>query len=490
MRPWRRETTFKLLALSLPVIAWLLVDTGLRLAGALPPDDPLVFFSRTFEPSFSPFVPTDDAHLSIRPDWVSDGNGLRDVRGQRPGRIFLLPGFRPSRIAAEKPGGTVRIFVLGGSTTFGLGVGPDDAFAALVGHALEAELPDREVEVVNLGCPGWASGRVANLLARVLDLEPDLVIVYSGHNEMLAGPSGEEAPTDTGEKMTATALSYSPILGWAQHFVSRWRRGRAYDVLAEEAAALEAGRIPVHDPTLLSGEVPSLPEAEYLETSEARYRENLQTMVERSETAGVPLLLVLPVANWSTPPALSAHREGFTNEGIFQTMLGQAQAAIVEQRLLDAIPLLDEAIRISPQYAMAHYWRGSALKLTGEPEKAFASFQWAVDLDARTHRITSRLEKALMETATATDTPWIDLRPLFWQQLRSTPAEELFFDHCHPTRFGHRLIAERLAGVALEMLGRTKGPTPEGMGAGKGKVSRRMTRSSYSIPNEISIDQI
>ena len=90
-----------LLALTLALLA--LADLGLRAAGALPPDDPLLFFASTRAPEVDPFIEVGGGRVAVRPDWVNDGEGLRGRRGQRAGRQFLYPGFRPAELARVKP---------------------------------------------------------------------------------------------------------------------------------------------------------------------------------------------------------------------------------------------------------------------------------------------------------------------------------------------------------------------------------------------------
>lgn len=86
-------------------------------------------------------------------------------------------GFRGrDEISTEKPAGEFRIFLVGDSSTFGLGV-PDDA---TYGHVLEGELrrlTGRQVRVINSGCPGHTSLEGLALLKDPgLALKPDLVV--------------------------------------------------------------------------------------------------------------------------------------------------------------------------------------------------------------------------------------------------------------------------------------------------------------------------
>ncbi len=452
---------FKLLAVCLPLVVLVTVDLGLRLAGRVPPEDPLVFYSRSFEAAFSPFVEDDPGVLTIKPDWISDGTSLRERHGKRAGRLFLLPGFRPSRIPREKPAGTIRIFALGGSTTFGFGVGADEAFPAALAHELRDRLPGRAVEVVNLGCPGWASARVKHLLEVTLELDPDLIVVYSGHNEMLEGHYGSAPHLGARGKLAATALALSPTYGWIHHFLARWRHERDYEAIDEEAAALAAGQTLVYDPLMLPAEERRPPPDELFDSAAANYRANLRAMIASAKAAGVPLLFALPVANLVLPPAFSAHPDGFVETAEFQQLLDQARDAFGNGRFDEALVHVELAVGLSPRYAMAHYWRGSVLRVRGQWHRARDAYQQAIDLDVRTHRMNSRLEQVLIGTVEEAGGEWVDLRPIFHREPTTIYAKELFVDYCHPTPDGHRRIARRLAPPAVRIVAPALSDNPE-----------------------------
>ncbi len=86
-------------------------------------------------------------------------------------------GFRMDReVPRDKGAGEVRVFVVGDSSTFGLGVDDDQTYSAVLERELARRL-DRPVTVINSGCPGHTSYQGMILLQRHgLDLQPDLVI--------------------------------------------------------------------------------------------------------------------------------------------------------------------------------------------------------------------------------------------------------------------------------------------------------------------------
>lgn len=445
------------MVVALPVLALVLVDFLLRAGGWLPPDDPLVRYARSFEESFDPFSKSRDGYLTIKSGWVNEGESLDYRRGTRKGEVFLLPAFRPTRFSRDKPVGTLRVFALGGSTTFGFSVSAAHAFPERLRTRLAEEPPERTVEMVNLGCPGWATDRIAGLVPRLIELSPDLLIVYAGHNEMLGGETGAQAGLDLASQVGERSLRWSSIVAWLHYGVSRWRhRATEGGLDEEELAAALAGRTRVFDPMLEPEERRRLPETAFLAASEERYARNLRAVSRRATAGGIPVVFVLPVANLQFPPAWSMHADE-VDEQRFQALLEDARNMFAEGRFEEALEPIARAIEMSPGYAMTHYWRGIALYALGRTDEARAALRRAVHRDVRTSRITSRLETAFIEVMKEEGDRWVDLRPIFHRDLDRVSAQRLFLDHVHPTRFGHQLIADALLTEARDALAEPAG---------------------------------
>jgi lysophospholipase L1-like esterase len=93
-------------------------------------------------------------------------------------------GFRGPDIGVPKPPGVFRIVALGGSTTYGDQIPKwEDAYPAQLQSILRGSHPS--VEVINAGVPGYSSWEMLiSFEFRLLDLEPDLLIVYEGINDV------------------------------------------------------------------------------------------------------------------------------------------------------------------------------------------------------------------------------------------------------------------------------------------------------------------
>ncbi len=94
-------------------------------------------------------------------------------------------GYRGDEIPIPKPEGEFRIACLGGSTTYT--TNPEDWRESYPAQ-LEKILRERgwnSVRVINGGAANWSSWEtLINFQFRILDLEPDLIIVYQGINDV------------------------------------------------------------------------------------------------------------------------------------------------------------------------------------------------------------------------------------------------------------------------------------------------------------------
>ena len=445
---------FKFLAPCVTMLGLAIIDVGLRTLGLMPPQDPLVFHLRSHAHHFSPFVEADDAYLTIKPEWINREEVLLFTRGKRSGRYFLYPGFRPCRITKNKSPNTIRIFILGGSTTFGLYVGADAAFPAVIEKKLRGLLKDRDVDVINLGCPGLPNTRVANLLDTVLTLDPDLVIVYAGHNEMLEGNMDDASRFGFSSKLRVALLSISSIFAWANYAVSNLGESQAYDVVKEEVAALEAGKILVYDPLKVPSDQCRLPSDEFLYSVASSYGANVQTTILKAREARVPIMFVLPISNLLVPPAVPARDDSSEQMEVLQSLVVDARHALKKGRIKKAMDDLDRALELSPRHAMTRYLRGCTFMALGYREQALAELQIACDFDFyMMHRITSQLESAMIRAVEGLNTQWVDLRSTFRKEISVASSQKLFVDHCHPTKYGHRLIAEQVVPCVMKLLG-------------------------------------
>jgi hypothetical protein len=98
-------------------------------------------------------------------------------------------------LTSPKPGKTYRIFITGGSTAYGSGAPSDETtIAGYLNTLLEKQLtPTTKIkyEVLTMANPAWASTQERIVIENLLsELEPDMVISFSGVNDVHWGMRG------------------------------------------------------------------------------------------------------------------------------------------------------------------------------------------------------------------------------------------------------------------------------------------------------------
>lgn len=143
--------------------------------------------------ALSPFLAL-EAHLRLRDRPAAPGEPLSiptvedDVLGWRlrPGsypahRLTVNAlGLRGPEVAPAKAPGAIRVVAAGNSCVQGVGVGDTETFCAVLDGLLD------DAEVLNAGVGGYNSNQIRLFVPRVvLPLEPDVVVLYMGWNDLV-----------------------------------------------------------------------------------------------------------------------------------------------------------------------------------------------------------------------------------------------------------------------------------------------------------------
>jgi lysophospholipase L1-like esterase len=162
--------------------------------------------------------PTIVAHPYLR--HVRAPHGNQAFTNPRTGEAYVVhvdaQGFRTQSLTPPgepKPPGTYRIFFVGASTTENITIPDEQTFPFLVEHQLNERLEGTRVQAVNAGIAGNTVADTLSLIAhRVLALEPDLVVVLHGINDMRAGCSQRFDPAHYADRLSPPQPRLSHLL--------------------------------------------------------------------------------------------------------------------------------------------------------------------------------------------------------------------------------------------------------------------------------------
>ncbi len=352
-----------------------------------------------------------------------------------------LAYFNHQAFPKTKSNQTFRIFCLGGSTTYGQPYNDSTSFCGWLRELLPNVDSSRRWEVVNAGGISYASYRVAAVLEEVLRYSPDLVIVYTGHNEFLEERSYREQRTESpGVRRltswlhrTRTFSLLDELLGQQPAPNGRWLLPAEVDAILDH----ESGPHSYHRDEMLRAQVLQ------------HFQFNLDKIVQLSRSAGAEVLLVSPAANLKDfSPFKSEFSQALTaasEERWFQ-LFADAEELKSKRRPEKALAALSLAADIDDGRADLHFLRGTLLQEMGRYTEAKTAFLQAIDEDICALRALPKIHSAIEHTALSQRVPLIDFAAILDHDcLRSyghpCPGREYFVDHVHPNVATHRLLA-------------------------------------------------
>lgn len=159
-----RRHVFLLITLTIPVIFFILLEVGLRVAG-FGGKQPL-FIDNPAHPDY--LLPRPDILSRYFPD------------GHAP-RVTMEANF----FLKEKPQNGLRLIIQGGSTAAGFPYGLGASIAGMLDSRLRQTFPERDVEVINTAMSAVNSYLLKDLAPEIVQQRPDAVLIYAGHNEYL-----------------------------------------------------------------------------------------------------------------------------------------------------------------------------------------------------------------------------------------------------------------------------------------------------------------
>lgn len=350
--------------------------------------------------------------------------------------------FNAQRFPKVKQRRTFRVFCMGGSTTYGRPYNDQTSFCGWLRVMLPVADPSRSWEVINAGGISYASHRVLMLMRELVRYEPDLFIVYSGHNEFLERRTyGAVRDMSGAMQGLRRALGHSRIFAVAKSVIGESDRktSTAPRQFAELSDEVE---------TLLDDTIG--PEA-YSRDDELRrriqleYRANLSAMVDVARSVGAQVMLVATASNLrDCSPFKSEHLASLSkaHRQYFQVLANRASELGAGGQWSDALSAIDQALALDDRHAGAHYQRGQALWSLQRYQEARKAFVRAGDEDVCPIRALTEMRSIVAEVAKKQRTGLVDFAALADGFAKhGTPGGDLFLDHVHPTIKCNRLLA-------------------------------------------------
>lgn len=378
MEKKKYPVVFYLITVIAPFLLFALIELGLRLGGYGNP-----------APAFIPVPGSDGKLLFLNPDLTR--------------RYFKGAAFVPHSIndvfTTEKDPNTFRIFILGESSAAGFPFEPNGSFSRFLNLRLKLLYPQRKFEVVNLGIAAINSYAILDILDQVISQKPDLVLVYTGHNEFY-GALGAASMTSIGDSPGAT------------RFILSMNRLRTMQLIS---SLFSSGDAPPAAPGLMESLAKDklVPKSSELFTAGLdQFKYNLSGIFSGLKEAGIPVIAGTLVSN-----------------------------------LLDQPPFYPELSGAGKAYK-----NGKELFAAGKYKEALDQLQQAKDLDELRFRAPTEFNTIIRKVSEEYGALVVAVDSAFTAaSTGGVVGNSLMTDHLHPNLKGYSLMADAfLSGISAK----------------------------------------
>jgi tetratricopeptide (TPR) repeat protein len=290
----------------------------------------------------------------------------------------------------------------------------------------------------------YGSHRLRILAEELLDYEPDLFVIYSGHNEFVERRfySDYLGGTRTRDQLQ-NLLFHSRVYSLMARSFERMAApsGDAADTIASsttgELLGLDVNR-----------EVTSGIGAAETASVQHSFEENLQAIIDSARNADVPVILCTVPSNvrgWRPNESVFDTDTSLEDRTTVNRLLAQATRDLQQERGAEAVAALEEARSIAPLHADVLYQLGQTYEQLSRWEDAWSVYRQARDHDGQPARAVSVLNDTIRGLSNTNGVLLADIEQVFEDASdHRLVGYNWLEDYVHPNARGHRLIAREL----------------------------------------------
>ena len=332
---------------------------------------------------------------------------------------------------------TLRIFVLGESTTIGYPYFHNGSFHRWLQYRLMHTCPDKRLEIINLSLTGVNSYTVEGFAKELLPYQPDAVLIYTGHNEYYGCLGAGSTDKISGSpfvihlvlklrELRLTQLmanTFSKLASWKHRNVEESGKTRMELMVARQ-------QIPYGSPMY--------------ERGITQFTTNMDNTLRLLNEAHIPVFISnLVSAEKDLFPFISVAADSTKYPG-FAMQYRQGEQLIAAGDSAAAQHAFAAADKIYPSHAGCNYYLGLLALQQGDTAPAKIYFDKARDLDALRFRAPSRLNEIIPQLCSKyKNAHLVDANAAFANNSSShIIGANLVLEHVHPNLDGYALLSD------------------------------------------------
>ncbi|HVW60767.1 MAG TPA: hypothetical protein VHC48_12040, partial [Puia sp.] len=337
----------------------------------------------------------------------------------------------------EKDEGTMRIFVLGESTTIGYPYFHNGSFHRWMQYRLMHDYPDKRFEVINISLTAVNSYTVLGFAREVVDYQPDAILIYTGHNEYYGALGVGSTDRIGGARWLVNLLLLLRQLRIVQWMTNTY----------EHAAGLFRSHGTGSPRTRMEGMVANekIPYGSKLyQRGIDQFKENMDETLHLLDQRHIPVFISNLVSNEKDLSPFISIAADSAKYAVFIKNYAEGKRAFDKNDWTTAYKYFRAAEGIDSMYAQCNYYLGRLTLRQGDPGQAKAWFSRAEELDALRFRAPSPMNNIIPKLAAQYKSiHLVDARSAF--EARSEYGiigDELLLEHIHPNIYGYALLSD------------------------------------------------
>ena len=367
---------FYLILFLIPIVFVILLEVSLRIFD--------------YGNEFRQWIPVTEERLGLNPD----------IGSKYFTKTKALPESIQDTFKKDKPENSFRVFVLGGSSAAGYPFMPLGSFSRYIDQRLKHVYPDAEIEVVNISLTAVNSYTIRDFIPGVLEQNPDLILIYAGHNEFYGALGiGSMESIGTSRNMVNLIL-----------YMNKYRTTQLVRDFLSWTIGLFAGEEETKTGTLMSRMAEDQSIALNSETYKAgieQFRENMRDVIKLVKDKNVNLVIGNLAANI------------------------QDQEPFISKKT-ETLPAAHEIF----SNAESEFQKGNF-------KRADSLYRYAKDLDMLRFRASEELNNTIYTLGNEYNIPIVNVDSVF---VSNSPeriiGNNLMTDHLHPTLRGYQLMGD------------------------------------------------
>jgi len=342
--------------------------------------------------------------------WIPAGEGRLTLNPEIAFRYFYnsekVPSANYNYFDEIKKENSFRVFVLGGSSAAGFPYSPNGAFSRYIRKRLELIYPEKNIEVVNIAMSAINSYALRDMMPGVLEMQPDLIIIYAGHNEYY-GALGVGSVETLGD----TRFLVNTVI-----WLNRFKTFELLRDLIKSVSGLFSEPVK-QDGTLMArmsqrNLIPFSSEKYFAGLNQ--YEGNLRDILEMAKKNNVLVILGKLVSNLKDQKPFESYDDGIN-------------------------PTADEVFELA----------GIELR-NNRTNEADSLFKLAKDLDALRWRAPEKINEVITSLGEEFNYPVVNLDSIFnAESIYGVVGDDLITDHLHPNLRGFQIIGREIFNEGL-----------------------------------------